>query len=31
VPLRAPLASERAGDGEVLAAIEARIARDEET
>jgi hypothetical protein len=26
VTLRAPLASERPGDGEVLAAIEARIA-----
>jgi formylmethanofuran dehydrogenase subunit B len=29
--LRAPLPSERAGDGEVLAAIEARIAREEGT
>jgi formylmethanofuran dehydrogenase subunit B len=31
VPLRAPLASDRAGDGEVLAAIEARIAGEERT
>jgi formylmethanofuran dehydrogenase subunit B len=31
VTLRAPLPSERAGDGEVLAAIEARIAGEEET
>ena len=31
VTLRAPLESERVGDGEVLAAIEARIARDEGT
>ena len=30
VTLRAPLASERVGDGEVLAAIQARIAGDEE-
>jgi hypothetical protein len=29
VPLRAPLASERVGDGDVLAAIQARIAGDE--
>ena len=29
VTLRAPLASERVGDGEVLAAIQARIAGDE--
>jgi formylmethanofuran dehydrogenase subunit B len=29
VALRAPLASDRAGDGEVLAAIEARIAAEE--
>ena len=31
VTLRAPLESERAGDGEVLAAIAARVAREEET
>jgi formylmethanofuran dehydrogenase subunit B len=31
VTLRAPLASERVGDGEVLAAIEARIAAEERT
>jgi formylmethanofuran dehydrogenase subunit B len=29
VPLRAPLASERMGDGDVLAAIQAHIAGDE--
>jgi formylmethanofuran dehydrogenase subunit B len=29
--LRAPLSSERAGDGEVLAAIAARVSGEEET